>query len=224
VGVVSRHFTADYAERATLRDGSHVVLRLITLDDMDTLRRGFDKLSPESRYARFLVPKTRLSDEELHYLCDVDQEHHFALGAIREEGDGQGGPIGLGIARFIQLPDVEPPTAEAAIAVADEVHGQGLGRLLLLRLAAAAQERGIERFRCDVLCSNASMKALIDQLAPERSVEVGGGVMSIDFRLPEVTADSAEAPAGALYRFFRAAAEGVIGAINRGRATRSGAP
>ena len=219
-----RHFTADYVERATLRDGSHVVLRLIAPEDKDTLRRGFDKLSPESRYARFLVPKSRLTDDELRYLCEVDQESHFALGAIREEGDGHGEPIGLGIARFIRLPGVEPPTAEAAIAVADEIHGQGLGRLLLLRLAAAAEERGIQRFRCEVLGSNASMKALIDQLAPEHSTDVGGGIMSIDFPIPAVATDAAEPPADALYRFFRAAAEGVIGMITRGRASRSGAP
>lgn len=215
------HFTADYVERADLRDGSHVVLRLIAPEDKDTLRRGFEKLSPESRYARFLVPKARLSDEELRYLCEVDQQNHFALGAIREEGDGHGEPVGLGIARFIRLHDVEPPTAEAAIAVADEVHGQGLGRLLLLRLAAAAEERGIEKFRCEVLCSNASMKGLIEALAPERTIEVGGGVMSIDFPVPHVAADAAEAPAGSMYRFFRAAAEGVIGAITRGREPRS---
>ena len=183
---MDRHFTADYVERATLRDGTRVVLRLTMPEDKEILRRGFDHWSPESRYARFLVPKQRLTDDELRYLCDVDQENHFALGAIREDGDGNGDPVGLGIARFIRLPGVEPPTAEAAVAVADEVHGQGLGRLLLLRLAAAAAERGIELFRCEVLASNTTMKALIDQLAPVRSVEVTSGVLSIDFPLPQV--------------------------------------
>lgn len=207
------HFTPDYVERQTLRDGTCVLLRLTVADDVDILRRGFEHWSPESRYARFLAPKSRLSEEELRYLCDVDQLDHFSIGAIREDGDGHGAPIGLGIARFIRLAGVEPPTAEAAIAVADEVHGQGLGRLLFLRLAAAAEERAIERFRCDLLCSNASMKGLIDQLAPERSVEVGAGVMSVDFPVPAVAADAAAAPEGAMYRFFRAAAEGTLGAL-----------
>ena len=210
---MDRHFTADYVERATLRDGTRVVLRLTMPEDKEILRRGFDHWSPESRYARFLVPKQRLTDEELRYLCDVDQENHFSLGAVREDGDGNGDPVGLGIARFIRLPGVEPPTAEAAVAVADEVHGQGLGRLLLLRLAAAAAERGIELFRCDVLASNTTMKALIDQLAPVRSVEVTSGVLSIDFPLPQVSADAAEPPAGPLYRFFRAAADGTFGRV-----------
>lgn len=210
---MTRHFTSDYVERATLRDGTHVVLRLTVPEDKEILRRGFEKLSPESRYARFLVPKSRLTDEELHYLCDVDQENHFALGAIREDGDGHGEPVGLGIARFIRLPGVEPPTAEAAVAVADEVHGQGLGRLLLLRLAAAAAERGIHRFRSELLCSNAGMKALIDHLAPDHSVEVKSGIMSMDFDIPPVAPDAAVAPPSSLYQLFRAAAEGTLARV-----------
>lgn len=213
---VPRHFTADWVEHATLRDGTRVQLRLTVPEDTELLRRGFEKWSPESRYARFLAPKARLTDEELHYLCDVDQEHHVSLGAVGESGDG------LGIARFIRLADVEPATADAAVAVADEVQGQGLGRLLFLRLAAAALERGIERFRCDVLCSNTGMKALLDELAPERSIEVGMGVMSIDFPVPHVAADAAEPPAGPMYRFFRATASGA--ATTRGPASRSDAP
>src|ERR1700733_7991003 len=155
----------DYVERAFLRDGTPIRLRLLAPEDAPLLRRGFEQLSPDSRYARFLVPKQRLSDDELRYLCDVDQESHFALGAIREDGDGHGEPVGVGIARFIRLPDVlgEPVTAEAAIAVADEVQRQGVGKLLLSRLIAAAAERGIERFRCEVLCSNTSMHALIEK-------------------------------------------------------------
>jgi GNAT superfamily N-acetyltransferase len=200
------HFTADYVERATLRDGTRVLLRLTVPEDTELLRRGFENWSPESRRARFLVPKARISDEELRYLCEVDQVNHFALGAIREEGDGHGEPVGLGIARFIRLDGSDPSTAEAAIAVADEAQGLGLGRLLFLRLAAAASERGIAHFRCELLSTNASMKGLIDQLAPERSVEVGSGVLSIDFAVPAVTTDAAAPPESSMYRFFRAAA------------------
>jgi ribosomal protein S18 acetylase RimI-like enzyme len=207
---VTRHFTADYVERAALRDGTPILLRLLAPEDRELLRRGFERLSAESRYARFFVPKPRLTDDELRYLCEVDQETHFALGAIREDGDGHGNPVGLGVARFIRLPDRpgEPVTAEAAIAVVDEVHNLGLGRLLFLRLVSAASERGIERFRCEVLCSNTGMKGLIEQISPEHTLDVSTGVMSIDFALPVVAPSAEQPPAGALYRFFRAAAEG----------------
>jgi predicted N-acetyltransferase YhbS len=209
---MERFFTLDYVERAVLRDGTPVLLRLLAPEDKELLRRGFERLSPESRYARFLGSKDSLSDDELRYLTEIDQETHFALGAIREAGDDQGEPVGLGIARFIKLSD-EPATAEAAIAVADEVHGRGLGKLLFLRLCAAAAERGIERFRCDVLGSNVGMAGLLAQIAPERSIEVGEGVMSIELALPNVTPThsvSDPSPHGAMYRLFRAAAENAI--------------
>lgn len=209
--MVARTFTLDYLERVTLRDGTPVLLRLIAPEDKALLRAGFDRLSPESRYARFLVPKQRLNDDELAYLCEVDQESHFALGALREGGPTDAMPHGLGIARFIRLAgaDGEPVTAEAAIAVADEAQGLGLGRILFQRLVAAAAERGVERFRCEVLGSNQTMKTLLDGIAPEHTTEVSAGVMSIDFPLPGAV--PGEAPEeSALYRLFRAAAENAI--------------
>jgi GNAT superfamily N-acetyltransferase len=149
----------------------------------------------------------------------VDQERHFALCAIREAGDGDGGPAGLGIARFIRLPDqpAEPVTAEAAISVADHAQGRGLGRLLFLRLVAAASERGIERFRCIVLGSNNTMASLLEGIAPERTTEVEAGVMSIDFALPSVQPDVAptEPPEGGMYRLFRAVAEGAVQLVRK---------
>jgi len=218
-----RFFSLDYVEHATLRDGTPVYMRLVLPGDKDVLRAGFDKLSPESRYSRFLAPKAQLSDDELHYLCDLDHEEHFAIGALLDdsddeyEDDGQGGqrrrtPVGLGIARFIRL-SAPPNTAEAAIAVADEVQHRGLGQLLFLRLVAAAAERGIETFRCEVLATNASMAGLIAQVDPDRTIEVGDGVMSIEIALPNVTPTqppTEESRQNQLYRLFRAAAQNAV--------------
>jgi len=205
-----RHFTTDYVERVTLRDGTPVRIRLLAPEDKVLLASGFSKLSAESRYARFLGPKTALDEHELRYLTEIDHEDHFALGAIREEGDGHGEPIGLGIARFIKLTDGK--TAEAAIVVADEAQGRGLGRLLLLRLCAAAAERGVERFRCEVLGSNTAMAGLLAQISPERTIEVEDGVMSIDLPLPNVTPAEplVENPQGPVYEMLRAAAQNLI--------------
>lgn len=202
------HFTRAWAEHATLQDGTRVVLRLIRPEDKDTLRAGFERMSPESRYLRFHTPKARLTDDELRYLCEIDQQDHVAIGALRDDG------AGLGIARFVRLLDAPhapgaPPTAEAAIAVTDDAHGRGLGKLLLLRLIAAAHERGIARFRCDVLGENATMQQLIARLAPMPGVSVASGVISFDFPLPEVAPDApitAAPPSEPMYEVLRAAA------------------
>lgn len=115
---------------------------------------------------------------------------------------------GLGIARMIRYPG-EPHVAEAAIAVADSVHGQGLGTLLFMRLVAAGGERGVTRFRCEVHATNSAMRDLIGSVNPEYTLEMSAGVMSIEFELPPTT--PAESPAEppretSLYRFFQAAA------------------
>ncbi|MEO6777460.1 MAG: GNAT family N-acetyltransferase [Kofleriaceae bacterium] len=210
-----RYFTPDYVERATLRDGTIVLIRLVGPEDAALLRREFDRWSPESRYARFLAPKLQLTDDELDYLCNLDQENHFAICALAETGEGNGEPVGLGVARFIRLPTqpLEPVTAEAAIAVADSAHRKGLGRLLLMRLCAAAVERDIERFRCEVLVANTSMQALIDTIAPEHTTSTRDGVLTIDFAIEAVAPDappSAHVLENPLYRFFRAAAQNTV--------------
>ena len=208
----ARFFTTDFVERTTLRDGTRVILRLLMPEDRHALRAGFERLSHESRYARFLATKNELSDDELDYLCNIDHETHFALGALIEDGDGKGGQIGGGIARFIRLKD-RHATAEAAVAVADDMQGRGLGKLLFMRLCAAAAERGIERFSCDVLGSNASMAGLIERISPDREIDVGGGVMSIDMALPNVTPTappSSPPPDGGMYALLKLAAENAV--------------
>ena len=206
--MAERFFSPDYEERASLRDGTPILLRLIRPSDKELLLRGFQGLSEHSRFLRFLVPKTSLSEEELRYLTEIDGENHFAIGAQLVGGEGQPA-TGLGIARMIRYPH-EPEVAEAAIAVADEVHGRGLGTLLFMRLVAAGCERGVRRFRCEVHASNNAMKELIAGVNPEYSLEVRSGVMSIEFDLPALTpAESPSAPPRmtSLYRFFQLAAQ-----------------
>lgn len=206
--MTERFFSADYEERTSLRDGTAVLLRLVRPSDKEMLLRGFEQLSEHSRFLRFLAPKHSLSEEELRYLTDLDGENHFAIGAVRldEAGVPQDG---LGIARLIRYPK-EPDVAEAAITVADAIHGRGLGTLLFMRLVAAGCERGIRRFRCEVHASNSAMKELIASVNPEYSLEVGAGIMSIEFDLPALLpAESPSEPprATSLYRFFQLAAQ-----------------
>jgi RimJ/RimL family protein N-acetyltransferase len=207
-----RFFSLDYIERQTLRDGTKIYLRLLRPDDKELLRAGFNQLSPEARYARFLSPKAALSDDELRYLCEIDQEQHFAICALRDLGDGSDPAVGLGVARFIRLSD-PPNTAEAAITVVDQAQQKGLGTLLFLRLVAAAAERGVLRFRCEVLVGNTGMAALIEQIDPDRTIEAGDGVMSIELVLPSITPTqppTEETQQSSMYRLFRAVAQNAV--------------
>jgi GNAT superfamily N-acetyltransferase len=205
------HFFDDsYEEHATLRDGSPVILRLIQPADKQLLRDGFERLSSESRYRRFFTPKQHLSDDELRYLTEVDQVRHLAIGALRR--DEHGHDQGLGVARFVVL-DQEPGMAEAAIAVLDEMQGKGLGSLLFQRLVAAATERGVTRFRCEVLGSNRAMHDFLRGQAADATVHWESGVAAIEFLLPSLTPehDYREPPReSGLYKLFSDAARGVV--------------
>jgi GNAT superfamily N-acetyltransferase len=176
-----RHFDHHYEEHATLRDGTSVRLRLVRPDDKQMFVEGFSRMSPEARYQRFLAAKSQLTAQELRYLTETDGEDHFALGAAVIAPDGA--ERGLGVARFVRLPE-RTDTAEAAFTVVDEAHGKGLGSLLFRRLMAAARERGITRFVCSVLASNEQMHELLRDIAPDASRRLDGYVVEFEFEIP----------------------------------------
>jgi L-amino acid N-acyltransferase YncA len=153
----------DDARRTTLRDGTPIVIRPVAPEDREALRESFERLSPESRYRRFLAPMAHLTESQLTYLTQVDHHDHEALVALTEE-DGEG----LGIARFVRLADRD--AAEVAVAVADHVHGKGLGTVLLAHLLARARQEGVERFTATVLAAN---RASVDVLSALGRTSVG---------------------------------------------------
>jgi GNAT superfamily N-acetyltransferase len=165
-------------------------------------------MSPTSRYLRFFAPKSELSDAELRYLTECDGVDHVAIGATRVDDDDRE-TDGLGVARFIRSHD-DREVAEAAIAVVDEVQRKGLGTMLFQRLVAAAAERGIARFRCDVLAENAGMIDLIESFDPERTVTLDAGVMTIELVLPTPSRDVAATRTSPMFKLFRTIAEGAL--------------
>jgi GNAT superfamily N-acetyltransferase len=179
--VSPRHFDDRYDEHTTLRDGTAVRLRLVRPDDKERLVDGFERMSPEARYQRFLAAKSQLTAHELRYLTETDGEDHVAVGAAVLAPDGS--ERGLGVARFVRLHD-RRDTAEAAFAVVDEAHGKGLGSLLFRRLMSAAHERGVTRFVCSVLASNDQMHELLRDIAPDASRRLDGHVVEFEFAVP----------------------------------------
>jgi GNAT superfamily N-acetyltransferase len=164
----------DFREEHALRDGTQVVLRHVRPEDADALRKGLERLSPESRYRRFLEQVSHLTDAQVEYLTRVDGQDHVAIGAVTAAGEG------VGIARFVRLKD--PQAAEAAITVIDDMQGKGLGYLLAITLARAAWERGVRRFRGRVLAENPQILQLLAELGAtlEKPDEHGGVVFEVE--------------------------------------------
>ncbi|GAB4128840.1 MAG: hypothetical protein Kow001_23450 [Acidobacteriota bacterium] len=176
-------YTSGFSEDRTLRDGTRVRIRTLRPEDRRKILEGFGRLSFHSRYLRFLTPKSHLTDEELKYLAELDSGRHFGLVVVKLEADGSEGD-GVGIARFV-LCDGDPRVAEPAVTVTDEMQGRGLGRLLLQRLADAAVERGVDRFRCFVLSENLRVQDLIRRVFPGVHFQVRGEMVTAEFPVRE---------------------------------------
>ena len=195
-----------YDESVALRDGTEVSIRVVRPEHRHLLRQGLAQMSPQSRYYRFFSEKLRLSDNELAYLTETDGWDHLALGAVRVV-DGE--ERGLGVGRFIRLPD-RSNAAEPAIAVVDDAQGLGLGSLLLNRLATAARERGIDTFCFEVLASNEGAKHLMERFAGHHLdwTSDGAGVMYAEVALGGDADDEEGEPRPILERLFAASARG----------------
>jgi GNAT superfamily N-acetyltransferase len=166
----------------TIDDGSRLAIRPIEPDDRNLLAAGFERLSPESRYRRFLAPVAELSDRQLDYLTRVDHHDHEALVAI-DSGSGHG----VAVARFIRVGE---GIAEPAIAVVDEWQGRGVGGALLDVLAERAREEGIHRFAALVLAHNARAIKVLEGLGEARS-NVDGPEVELEIDLAEPIGASA---------------------------------
>lgn len=184
-------------ESVKLLDGSMVSIRPIEPGDKAALVEGFEHLSPESRYKRFLAPMARLGTGLLEYLTEVDHHDHEALVAYSSSAEP------LGVARYVRTG--EPDTAEAAVAVVDDWHGRGLGTALLQRLGQRASEEGIRWFTATLLTENREMRQLLEELGDAEIRDLGYGVLEARVRL-EVQTE----PGAPLRRALRSAAAGEV--------------
>jgi len=176
-------YDESYEETVNLSDGERVHIRLMRPSDKQMLLDGFEQLSPDSRYARFMAPKSTLNERELRYLTEVDGIDHFAIGAIRRHLVSK--DEGVGSARFVRLSD-EPDTADAAVTILDDFQGKGLGSIMLQRLIEAAWEREVRWFRTELLASNSASRRMFESLSSEvKFHHSGDGATIATLPIPE---------------------------------------
>ena len=156
-----------------------LLIRPLVPGDREELARAYEQLSDESRRRRFFSPPARLSPAVLDYLTELDFDQRFALVA---QADDDPEARGLGVARWVR-DRIDPTKAEAAVTVADEWQGRGIGTELLLALVDAAADRGITTFVADVLWENTTLLDALRGLgASVRPLEPG--VARVEFDLP----------------------------------------
>src|SRR5207302_4711683 len=76
-----------WSDTLVLADATRIGFRPVGPEDRDGLADLFERMSPQSRYRRYLSPKPSLSPRELSFLTEVDHVRHEALAAV-DQRDG----------------------------------------------------------------------------------------------------------------------------------------
>jgi len=155
-------------------------LRLIRPDDEPRLVALYDRLSRHTAYQRFFTVMRRLPIDWAHFLANVDYQTRLALVIESHDADG---PAVIAVGRY--EPSGELGVAEVAFVVQDGWQGKGLGRLLLREILAAADARGIHRFRAYVLADNVRMLHLLNRYTKILERRLDAGVVDMLFERRE---------------------------------------
>jgi GNAT superfamily N-acetyltransferase len=153
-----------------LREGSRVWIRPVLPSDELALRLFLGELCPETLRLRFFSGAIDLGKEarwathpaaSLYGLVALDKNERI-----------------VGHAVYVQL---ALERAEVAVEVADHLHGCGLGTILIERLAAIAEQRGITHFVAEVLCENRAMLDVFREGFDGRVVRHDGPQERVEF-------------------------------------------
>jgi acetyltransferase len=140
-------------------DGTNVVIRPIRPEDAGIEQSFVQRLSPQSKYFRFMQAVNELTPEMLARFTQLDYHRELALIAVVEQA---GKEIEIGVARYAANPDGQ--SCEFALVVADEWHHMGIGSGLMKVLMAAAKARGLLLMSGEILAENGAMLELVRAL------------------------------------------------------------
>ncbi|MGN6575419.1 MAG: GNAT family N-acetyltransferase [Nocardioides sp.] len=171
------------ATELTLRNGGRALAWSVLPGDREAIREGYEQLSPESRYHRFLTGVPHLTDQLLDHLVDeVDGVDHVALVLFVLDDDNVGVPAGIG--RIIRYQD-DPSCADVAVTVLDAWQGQGIATALLAELLRQ-RPCGVTTLRTAVAEDNPPSLAMLKRLGPTTVTGAGSGRLEVLVDLPPV--------------------------------------
>jgi acetyltransferase len=148
-----------------LRGGGEYTVRPVHPDDATMLQEFVRKLSPESRYFRFVSSMQELPTTMLSRFTLIDYDREMALVAVHHERqqDANGETTEtariVGVSRYVTNPD--RTTCEFSLVVADDFKGLGLGSRLMLSIMDFAREKGLTEIEGLVLTHNSAMLKLM---------------------------------------------------------------
>jgi acetyltransferase len=147
--------------RIRLHDGREVTVRAIVETDAPEIAQAFERLSPDSRYFRFMQHKKQLDAAALQRGVRPRPGRDFAFVATIPAADG----IDIvGAAQYVPADETDDKTCEFAITVAEDWRGSGLAAKLLASLVRRARRDGYETMEGLVIAENTAMLGLARKL------------------------------------------------------------
>ena len=164
---------------------NHLVkVRPMRPEDAHHLVDLFEHMGSDSRYLRFNLaltnPDSEMVWEEAKRLARVDPERDGAWLAFTDMPDQPDAPVAG--ARYIRL---DQETAEAALAVRDDMQNKGIGSELLIYLVERAREAGIRRMVATVQRANRSLLHILQNSSLKVTFEPEGSYTTIIAELVE---------------------------------------
>src|SRR3954453_16770593 len=137
--------TADYPsdldDDVTLSNQKRVHIRALHRCEEKPIRELYARLSPRTRYLRFLSPMPTLPDTLVRMLACVDYRRKLAL--VAEYDNGRDAEV-IGLGSFGAAE--KDGDVEVALVIRDDWQRLRVGTELARRILEAAQARGFQRF------------------------------------------------------------------------------
>jgi GNAT superfamily N-acetyltransferase len=135
-----------------LFDGRTVTIRPIRPEDSSRVREFLAATSEDSRYRRFHEWVQAPSHGMVHFLTDIDYDHHMALvcSVAHERGEEL-----VGEARYVA--NADGSSCDFGILIEDAWRRSGIAGLLMEALIRAARARGFATMEGLVLADNSAM-------------------------------------------------------------------
>lgn len=151
-------------------DGRPICIRSIRTSDADQMRSGIAQLSLQSRYLRFFSVQPMPSDSVIERLVDADGHEHIAWGAIYSNGSDN---PAIGAVHAIRSTEHEG-IGEYSVAVLDDYHGIGIGRMLTAVLLIHCRLEKIETLDIQTLAENQAAIRFIRSIGAELRLQERG--------------------------------------------------
>ncbi|HET8790887.1 MAG TPA: bifunctional acetate--CoA ligase family protein/GNAT family N-acetyltransferase [Modicisalibacter sp.] len=189
LGEPARHAIMPYPEElrewVTLENGMPAEIRPIRGEDAPLISGFHAQLSEESIRFRYFHHKADLTKRDLSTLAQINYDRQMAFIAEHDVADGalDAAKEMLGVVRVWNDPD--NIRTEFSIIIRDDMHGQGLGSLLMNKMIRYCKGVGTLEMVGKIMVDNHPMRALMKHLGFTSRYNVEEQVIDATLRLNE---------------------------------------